>query len=173
MSGIAIRYLGYQCDLAAGPYKYSFDVDQSKASASGNGDVQSVSRTFVPPWRKPGADLVPQSQLHAITPESLACQINKVTTIGIARFLDNSVPPYGNSIDQYARSQNERTLTAVLQAFALQYSPSKRAEDPLAQLYQSPGSDEQPVDSHISMETAVRIARVYLPPPALTHTHSL
>jgi hypothetical protein len=82
-----------------------------------------------------------------MTPESLANQISKVTMIGVARFLDNFGPLYGNVIDQRARSQNERTLTAVLQAFALQYLPSRQAEGPLAQFHESLDSNSQSSES--------------------------
>lgn len=147
MSGIAIRYLDYNCNLFAGPYKYSFELDQSKPTALSTGAVQPVAKAFTPPWRRNTADLDSDTQLTSMTPESLASQINKVTMVGVARFLDNFGPLYGNTIDQKARAQNERTLTAVLQAFALQYLPSKQAEGPLAQFYDSLDSSGRRSDS--------------------------
>jgi hypothetical protein len=89
-----------------------------------------------------------------------------VTMIGVARFLDNFGPLYGNFMDQKSRSQNERTLTAVLQAFALQYLPSKQIESSLAQFYpgldpETEGSDSHPIpddtsanSSHVVFTTA-------------------
>ncbi|EXJ68005.1 uncharacterized protein A1O5_08620 [Cladophialophora psammophila CBS 110553] len=138
MSGIAIRYLDYNCNLFAGSYKYSFDPDQSNPSSLDINSGQSVGNMFTPSWKNASVD-TNGSQIHAnMAPERLASQINKVTMIGVARFLDNFGPLYGNAIDQKTRNQNERTLIAVLQAFALQFAPSKRADGPLAQLFENP-----------------------------------
>ncbi|ETI22507.1 hypothetical protein G647_06582 [Cladophialophora carrionii CBS 160.54] len=147
MSGIAIRYLDYHCNLFAGPYKYSFEPDQSGITSSNKDDAHPVTLAFTSPWRKTGPGVAHGANIHAITPESLASQINNVTMIGVARFLDNFGPLYGNVIDQKARSQNERTLTAVLQAFALQYLPSRQAEGPLAPFYDSLDSNSLSTES--------------------------
>ncbi|EXJ58533.1 hypothetical protein A1O7_05959 [Cladophialophora yegresii CBS 114405] len=147
MSGIAIRYLDYNCNLFAGPYKYSFEPEQSRTMALNKDDAHPVTMAFTAPWRKTGPDVAHGGNIHAITPESLSSQINQVTMIGVARFLDNFGPLYGNVIDQKARSQNERTLTAVLQAFALQYLPSRQAEGPLAHFYDSLDSNSQSPES--------------------------
>lgn len=150
MSGIAIRYLDYNCNLFAGPYKYSFESDTPRSSSVNTASRQSVTAGFTAPWRKTSTGDVGNSQLQPITAESLASQINKVTMIGVARFLDNFGPLYGNCVDQKTRNQNERTLTAVLQAFALQYLPSRHADGPLAQFYENLDrngpSQESPTD---------------------------
>ncbi|KAJ9607985.1 hypothetical protein H2200_008064 [Cladophialophora chaetospira] len=148
MSGIAIRYLDYNCNLFAGPYKYSFEADQSNSSALSKSGVQPVANAFTARWRKNSSELPSDIQLQSMTPESLAGQISKVTMVGVARFLDNFGPLYGNAIDQKARNQNERTLTAVLQAFSLQYLPSKQAEGPLAHFYETLNSNNRPPDPY-------------------------
>ena len=147
ISGIAVRYLDYNCNSFAGAYKYSFDLDKSLPGPS---NVQPFMNSFIAPWRKRTAYTEQNLQSQINTPKSVANQINKVTMVGIARFLDNFGPLYGNNLDQKTRSQNERTLTAVVQAFALQYLPSKRAAGPLAHLYQSLDPDDEPTHSYPS-----------------------
>ncbi|OQV10504.1 hypothetical protein CLAIMM_14492 [Cladophialophora immunda] len=143
MSGIAIRYLDYNCNLFAGSYKYSFDPDQSNPSTLDISAGQSVGNMLTPSWKKAALD-TNGSQIHAnMAPERLASQINKVTMIGVARFLDNFGALYSNVIDQKTRNENERTLIAVLQAFALQFAPSRQADGPLARFFDNPQGASQ------------------------------
>ncbi|OAP60575.1 hypothetical protein AYL99_05577 [Fonsecaea erecta] len=143
MSGIAIRYLDYNCNLFAGSYKYSFDPDQSNPSTLDINGGQSVNNALTPPWKKAIVDTNGPQVDANMAPEKLARQINKVTMIGVARFLDNFGALYSNVIDQKTRSQNERTLIAVLQAFALQFAPSRQAEGPLARFFDNPQGGSQ------------------------------
>lgn len=144
MSGITTRYLDYNCNLFAGPYKYTFeseDLGQPMAltnvgsSASTGGAAVSISNTrgtYLPPWRKSNRNFRPETlENHTFSPEQVGSQINRVTMIGVARFLDNFGPLYGNPIDRETREKDEQTLTAVLQAFALQFAPSDPRSDPL------------------------------------------
>lgn len=153
MSGIATRYLDYACNLFAGSYKYSFDDDaRSQHAGLGHSGTVSVPKMFTPSWRKQTSD---GAGFHGsiLSPEMLEGQINKVTMIGVARFLDNFGPLYGNIIDQSARSLNDRTLTAVLQAFSLQFSPSNQTDGPKSPFKKAPDFDAQGSDSDPSIES--------------------
>ncbi|OAL21175.1 hypothetical protein AYO22_08138 [Fonsecaea multimorphosa] len=143
MSGIAIRYLDYNCNLFAGSYKYSFDPDQSNPSTLDIKGGQSVVNMLTPSWKKAVGDTNSLQNDDCIAPEKVAKQINKVTMLGVARFLDNFGALYNNVIDQKTRSQTERTLIAVLQAFALQFAPSRQADGPLAWLFENPQGGSQ------------------------------
>jgi len=104
---------------------------------------QSAGNVLTPSWKKAVVDTnSPRIDAH-MAPERLARQINKVTMIGVARFLDNFGALYSNVIDQKARNQNERTLVAVLQAFALQFAPSRQADGPLARFFENPQGGSQ------------------------------
>lgn len=125
MSGIATRYLDYNCNLFAGTYRYSFDPDRSEPSILTQPKSNPLIKPFTPSWKRPIRGVQSEaSQDRTLTPEVLAAQINKVTMIGIARFLDNFALLYGNTVEPKARQQDERTLTAVLQVFALQFASS-------------------------------------------------
>ncbi|KIW13291.1 hypothetical protein PV08_08479 [Exophiala spinifera] len=130
MSGIAIRYLDYNCNLFAGSYRYSFVVNRPDNPPSEPGSIQAMAKAYTPPWKRAtrSRSTVSRNQTE-LSPEILSSQTNKVTMIGIARFLDNFGSLYGNIIDAKTRKQNDRTLTAVLQAFSLQFSPSRK-DDP-------------------------------------------
>jgi hypothetical protein len=151
MSGITTRYLDYNCNLFAGPYKYTFeseDLGQPEPLASGHvpvsaadapGRIANTRRNFFPPWRRSSYNFEPETlENHTFSPEQVTTQINRVTMIGVARFLDNFGPLYGNPIEREARKQDERTLTAVLQAFALQFAPSDPRRGPLKSKLTSP-----------------------------------
>jgi hypothetical protein len=134
MNGIAVRYLDYHSNLFAGSYKYSIQCEQSAISSTA-AELHPVAQLIKPPsWKNGNYQIVSASPLQSATPESLTGQINTVTMIGVARFLDNFGPMYGNRMGQQARSEIERTLIAVLQAFALQHLPSDQPEGMLAQL---------------------------------------
>ncbi|KIW85531.1 hypothetical protein Z517_00923 [Fonsecaea pedrosoi CBS 271.37] len=136
MAGIAIRYLDYNCNLFAGSYKYSFDADQSNPSTLDINGGQSVGDILTPSWKKASLENNGSRIQANMAPERLASQINKVTMLGVARFLDNFGAFYGNVVDQKTRNQHEHTLIAVLQAFALQFAPSRPADDPLTRLFE-------------------------------------
>lgn len=143
MSGIAIRYLDYNCNLFAGTYRYSFDADRPGPIPSKQESTRTLATTYTPAWKRmtPSNFTGPRVQTK-LSLEVLSSQINKVTMIGIARFLDNFGSFYGNTIDAKARKQNERTLTAVLQAFALQFVPCCHNEEPRNQqpdTFETPG----------------------------------
>ncbi|KAK6380747.1 hypothetical protein LTS17_004947 [Exophiala oligosperma] len=130
MSGIAIRYLDYNCNLFAGSYRYSFDADCPEPAISEQESTKTLATTYTAAWKQktPSSSMNPRIQ-SKLSLEILSSQINKVTMIGIARFLDNFGSLYGNIIDAKARKQNERTLTAVLQAFALQFGPCRQDKE--------------------------------------------
>lgn len=70
--------------------------------------------------------------------EDLAAQlINKVTMLGMARFLDNFGSRYGNVLESTGRKQDEYILTATLQAFALPFAPTPKRQQIPAQNPQS------------------------------------
>lgn len=129
MSGIATRYLDYNCNLFAGSYRYSFDVECADVPGSRKGTDHFLARTYTPAWKRSSstaqAVAVPDP---AYSLDDLAAQINKVTMMGIARFLDNFGPLYGNVLGPKARKQDECTLTATLQAFSLQFAPAPKKE---------------------------------------------
>ncbi|KAK4949767.1 hypothetical protein LTR10_011609 [Elasticomyces elasticus] len=129
MSGITTRYLDYNCNLYAGSYRYSFDADCAEIRPSKQVTDHALARTRTPTWKRSssGARTV-TSQNPGYTLEDLASQINKVTMIGIARFLDNFGSLYGNVLEPKRRKQDERTLTATLQAFSLQFAPAPQKE---------------------------------------------
>lgn len=151
MSGITTRYLDYNCNLFAGPYKYTFESEDLAQAGPLAGDhipmstahaaesIVNPRRNFFPPWRRSSYNFHPETlENHTLSPEQITTQINRVTMIGVARFLDNFGPLYGNPIERDARKQDEQTLTAVLQAFALQFAPSDPRRDPLKSKITSP-----------------------------------
>lgn len=155
MSGITTRYLDYNCNLFAGPYKYTFaseDLGQSMSLTSDHSPVsmadtaENISnprRSFLPSWRKSKHIFRPETlENHTFSPEEVSTQISRVTMIGVARFLDNFGPLYGNPIERETRITDESTLTAVLQAFALQFAPSDPRNNPLKSTVTSSSSSQ-------------------------------
>lgn len=139
MSGITTRYLDYNCNLFASSYKYVFeseDIGQPAAPENehvpipSDGASKSIATkrrnsSFLPLWRKSNHNFRPDTLYnHTLSPEQVATQTSRVTMIGVARFLDNFGLLYGNAIERETRKQDEHALTAVLQAFALQFAPS-------------------------------------------------
>ncbi|KAK5044932.1 hypothetical protein LTR84_010304 [Exophiala bonariae] len=144
MSGITTRYLDYNCNLFAGPYKYTFepeDLGQPMTPADaetqnpGTGipvNIPNSKRNYLPPWRRSNCNYLPDTlQNRTFLPEQVDSQISRVTMIGVARFLDNFGPLYGNCVNRETRESDEKALTAVLQAFALQFAPSDSRSGPL------------------------------------------
>ncbi|KEF56375.1 uncharacterized protein A1O9_07956 [Exophiala aquamarina CBS 119918] len=147
MLGITTRYLDYNCNLfACSSYKYVFeseDLGQPSALSSEHVSMSSDpaakstantrrSSTFLPLWRKSNHNFRPDTLYnHTLSTKQVATQTSRVTMIGVARFLDNFGPLYGNSVEQEIRKQDELALTAVLQAFALQFAPSDPRSCPL------------------------------------------
>ena len=110
------RYLAYRCNVFAGCYKYSLTYEteeQPGRSCWGNRGSDSLSSETM---EKP-----PASSLH--DNDSW-----KATLIGIARFLDNFGPLYGNRLDAKASQKAELVLIASVSAFALQWLPSRSEE---------------------------------------------
>ncbi|KAI1630189.1 hypothetical protein EDD37DRAFT_85808 [Exophiala viscosa] len=129
MSGITTRYLDYNCNLFAGSYRYSFDADCAEIPLSKQDTDHALARTRMPTWKRSSSGVRTVAlQNPGYTLEDLASQINKVTMIGIARFLDNFGSLYGNVLEPKRRKQDERTLTATLQAFSLQFAPAPQKE---------------------------------------------
>jgi len=146
LSGIATRYLEHHCNLFAGSYKYVFEseytgepgrsksghVPWSSDESSKTSANTKTNSNYLPLWRKSNYNFRPDTLYnHTLSPEQVATQTSRVTMIGVARFLDNFGALYGNSIERETRIQDERTLTAVLQAFALQFAPSDPRSCPL------------------------------------------
>lgn len=156
MSGITTRYLDYNCNLFAGPYKYTFDSedlgqsmaltsddDMPVSTADAAENISSPRRNFLPAWRKSKYIFRPETlENQTFSPEQVSTQISRVTMIGVARFLDNFGPLYGNPIEREIRKTDESTLTAVLQAFALQFAPSDPRSNPLKSTVTSPPSSQ-------------------------------
>lgn len=122
MIGVATRYLSHSSNHFAGSFKYEFKADycadelallnhrdpHTLTSFTTSATSHNVQVTPVSPARQP----------HEGAPESLG----PITLIGVARFLDNFGSLYGNQLDRKKRKQDEDTLIAVLQVFALQFS---------------------------------------------------
>lgn len=122
MIGVATRYLSHSSNHFAGSFKYEFKADYcaDELALLNQGDPHTLtSLTTSAPSHN--VQLTPASsarQPHEGAPESLG----PITLIGVARFLDNFGSLYGNQLDRKKRKQDEDTLIAVLQVFALQFS---------------------------------------------------
>lgn len=129
MSGITTRYLDYNCNLFAGSYRYSFDADCAEVLGSKQDTDHMLAKNRMPTWKRSSTGTRTVTlQNPGFSLEGLASQINKVTMLGIARFLDNFGSLYGNLLEPKRRKQDEFTLTATLQAFSLQFAPAPQKE---------------------------------------------
>ncbi len=174
MAGIAIRYLDYNCNLFAGSYRYSFDANRSCPSVSHQDAHSTMARTLPPAWKRSSSSGGPaEYQDHASrSMEVLSTRINKVTMIGIARFLDNFSSLYCNVIGANTRKQNERILTAALQAFALQFAPSSPTSVSEGKMYTRFNSaDDGPTPGSSSGSQNTNSSRIFI--TAWLNTHSL
>lgn len=126
MTGIASRYLAYGCNAFAGAHKYVFGTDvllsptmdqaDQHTLVTGNPHCLSTASESFLDISQP----VTSSESHNSAVQRVD-KAKKVTLIGVVRFLDNFGDLYGNSIDKTTRKQDESALTAVLQAFTLQW----------------------------------------------------
>lgn len=123
MTGVARRYLSYNCNQFAGSHRYVFEpeccADQITTSDEkgfrGLADIQSALSQYTQrPWEQSGTQMY----------EKGSEPFRPITLIGVARFLDNFGALYGNRLDRRKRKQDEETFMSVLQAFALQFEPA-------------------------------------------------
>lgn len=122
MTGLANRYLAYGCNQFAGTHRYTIEPENSAADlldlGSGRDTLESNS-SHAASFLGGSHRLHPApSPINPGLPKSV--ESRRITLIGVARFLDNFGALYGNKLEWRDRKMDDSTLTAVLQAFALQ-----------------------------------------------------
>ena len=138
MTAVALRYLSYHSNAFAGPHEYEIECERQSQRVLECSCPETGART------SNGALLVKGSlqQDHSISSSRRQFQrpetqsFKGVTLIGVCRFLDNFSPLYGNSQSRKDRERENQVLTAVVQAFALQYSPTSSD----ASIFSEPGA---------------------------------
>lgn len=133
MMALASRHLSYRCNQFAGKHSYLIESENEAGElkhiySKRHEDFGACSTSSYAPCRELsqrvslGGDAPSpiQDSGDSLVPEKMALPCRRITLIGVAHFLDNFAALYGNKLDKEKRNLHERTLTAVLHAFALQ-----------------------------------------------------
>ncbi|KAJ5939109.1 hypothetical protein N7466_002243 [Penicillium verhagenii] len=152
ISGCALRYLDYDCNLYATQRRYRLEsstISTSPASPETDcmmdesyADSTLLESQILSPHgsNQPSAHLHASDQRMNVTPaREGACNM---TIVGCARFLDHLAGLYGNRLNPAAQRQSNETLNATLRLFALQWMPSA----------QSSSDSQLPSNRHSSLE---------------------
>lgn len=137
------RFLSPRCNAFAESCNYLFDPERDSPPT-----VDSTSE--IPEFgaidfaNDPWASII--ANMFAFSPESSklssSCSSNRlediphVTLLGLARFLDNFSPLYGNRVPADLADQDESTIIAVVRAFSLQWLPTSKASNLLNNISQ-------------------------------------
>ena len=126
MTSMATRYLAHACNQFAGLHRYTIQPENEEDGKFGlsTGERQCAAIT-TSHTESPGRQyarsvgFVPATVQQS---QSYTASLNRqVTLIGVARFLDSFGTLYKNRLSTKEHKLDEETLTAVLQAFALQW----------------------------------------------------
>jgi hypothetical protein len=123
MIGVTRRYLSYSSNLFAGKHSYVLAPDRIGEAPASPTCEGALGFPMSPTLSTREPMLANPEVSHSSSAAS-----RPMTLIGAARFLDNFGALYGNVLDRKKRKQDEATLLAVLQAFALQFAPPSDEE---------------------------------------------
>jgi hypothetical protein len=123
MIGVTRRYLSYSSNLFAGKHSYVLAPDRI-GEPPASPTCEGVLGFPISPTSSTREPVLANAELS----QSSSAASKPMTLIGAARFLDNFGALYGNVLDRKKRKQDEATLMAVLQAFALQFAPPSDEE---------------------------------------------